>query len=93
MSQGQFRTIANQNALDVLLQYCGSVDPIASFLVMNEISITEVIEGGRNLKHEVFKNDVLNYYQKYNVSIATGYTTDGEEQKTNEFIDEFPYSF
>lgn len=66
-------TVANQNILDLVLQNRGTLNEIANFLKMNDLSITSEIASNSKLKFEVVKNDVIDYYQRKGISIATGF--------------------
>lgn len=73
----KIKVISNQSILDIAIQELGNVDAAFDLALYNDISITEVLVPGQELKiptSEFIKTDVFNYFFGKQRKIATSQT-------------------
>lgn len=65
-------TISNQSLFDIAVQECGSVTAVIFLAQANNISITDVLSPGTELKiPEAINKDIVSYFSGKNKRIAT----------------------
>lgn len=73
ISLNEVRVIVHQTLTDIALQETGTAESLVEFAVLNNISITDLLEVGTEINAKVNTQDIeiLTYYKKHNIKPAT----------------------
>lgn len=64
--------IQKQSIIDISIQETGTIESAFEFALINEISVTDILESGMNLKSlDPIKMDVTNYFKKADYNIVS----------------------
>lgn len=64
--------IQKQSIIDISIQETGTIESAFEFALINEISLTDILESGMNLKSlDPIKMDVTNYFKKADYNIVS----------------------
>jgi len=85
-------TIANQSAIDLALQYYGTVEGLIDLALKNGLSITQRIASGSIIKYQLNSTEVAEYYKNESINIATEVVQELTKTNSFELPGEFPYS-
>lgn len=65
-------TIQKQNIIDISIQELGTIESVFELALTNEISLTDLLDGGMVLKSlEPTKIDITNYFKARNYNIVS----------------------